>query len=152
MSIAPPSDILMDVAQAADPRAAMAAAERLRRPQAAAGASESFARSLAASAAPRPAPNFSWPVHARAAAEPQSAATKAAKGLEEFFLKSVVETMLPRGEAAFGAGAAGDAWRSMLADQLAHQLGGSIDLGIARQAGARLAAQGRAAVGGGKEG
>jgi peptidoglycan hydrolase FlgJ len=42
--------------------------------------------------------------------------------------------MLPKESSAlFGSGAAGDIWRSMLADQLASEIGNEVDLGSARR-------------------
>jgi len=70
---------------------------------------------------------------------PADAQTKAYKGLEQLVLQKLVETMLPNdaGE-LFGHGAAGDIWRSMLAEQLAAQIGKSVDLGLAKAASARV--------------
>ncbi|WGJ15683.1 rod-binding protein [Methylocapsa sp. D3K7] len=56
---------------------------------------------------------------------------KAYKALEQLVLKNLVETMLPKDSGVlYGNGTAGDIWRSFLADQLATQVGKSIDLGV----------------------
>ena len=62
---------------------------------------------------------------------PLDARTKAYKGLEQLVLKNLVENMIPKDSVAFfGTGTAGDIWRSFLADQLATQVGKTVDLGI----------------------
>jgi hypothetical protein len=59
------------------------------------------------------------------------ARTKAYKGLEQLVLKNLVENMIPKDSVSFfGTGTAGDIWRSFLADQLATQVGKTVDLGI----------------------
>jgi peptidoglycan hydrolase FlgJ len=62
------------------------------------------------------------------------ARTKAYKGLEQLVLKNLVESMLPKeSDAFFGDGTGSGIWRSFLADQLATQIGKTVDLGIAHQ-------------------
>src|SRR5262249_27609478 len=63
-----------------------------------------------------------------------NASTRAYKGLEQLVLKNLVENMLPKDSPAlFGSSTAGDIWRSMLADQLASEMGSTVDLGSARR-------------------
>ncbi|MEO1281589.1 MAG: hypothetical protein AAFV69_07645 [Pseudomonadota bacterium] len=65
----------------------------------------------------------------RAEGEGQLDAT--GRKLEAFFLKTIVETMLPKGEQSFvGGGVAGGIWRSMLAEQIANEMSGSLNLNL----------------------
>ncbi|WP_395664296.1 rod-binding protein [Methylocella sp.] len=143
MSISPVSDIVLEVAQAADPTAAMAAAERLRRMRTDEASPSSFASVLTRSEASAAGAQGAV---ARAAQPPSAApadpAVKARKGLETFFLQSVVEAILPKSEGVFGAGSSGEVWRSMFAEQIARELGKTIDLGIADPTRARAQTRG----------
>jgi hypothetical protein len=52
-------------------------------------------------------------------------------------IANVPRAMLPKEDSGvFGSGTAGDVWRSMLAEQLAKQLGKSVDLGLGKTASA----------------
>jgi len=143
MSIKPVSDIVLDVAKAADPVKSLAVTEKLARLQAsdealdsgfsnALGAANGSVETKAAQADLLGQMSHFGAGFARTLA-PVDARTKAYKGLEQLVLQSLVETMLPKdaGE-VFGHGSAGDIWRSMLADQLASQIGKSVDLGLFR--------------------
>jgi hypothetical protein len=142
VSINPPTDIILDVARAADPIKSLAVTERLARLAGVAPLSNpGFAQALGglgpSSADLLSQLEFSSAPPAPANA-PLDARGKAYKGLEELVLRNLVETMLPKdAEAVFGAGTAGDIWKSMLADQLAAQLSKNIDLGLAKAAAAR---------------
>lgn len=143
MSIKPISDIVLDVARAADPARSSAAAERLARLGSSERASDGgFLATLEATNMPgaTTAAQFElrnqvarMGVNSAGIIAPVDAGTKAYKGLEQLVLQRLVETMLPTeaGE-LFGHGAAGDIWRSMLAEQLATQIGKSVDLGLAK--------------------
>jgi hypothetical protein len=64
----------------------------------------------------------------------EDARTKAYKGLEQLVLKNLVENMLPKDSGVvFGNGTAGDIWRSFLADQLAAEVGKTVDLGVVKK-------------------
>ena len=143
MSIQPPSDIVLDVANAADPAKALAATERLARLSAGTPVPPGgFASALGAAAQPTgdtalrtrlamsgaPTDVINKPVDPRA---------KAYKGLEALVLQNLVETMLPKDAGAyFGKDAGGDQWRSMLAQKIGEQLSTRMDLGIASKAAA----------------
>lgn len=141
MSIKPVSDIVLDVARAADPIKSFAAAEKLARlGPAEQGAYNSFSTLLGASKIGAAANvgradlrgqialNGGSPV---AKLGQMDARTKAYKGLEQLLLQNLVENMLPKeSSAVFGSGSAGDIWRSMLAEQLAAQVGKTVDLGL----------------------
>ena len=120
MSIEPPSDIVLDVARAADPARRAEATNRLVR---LAGDGEGFAPTLAGVADP--------PAGAGKPAErPKAASSEAAKAYREFegmVLATFVESAFPESATAFGAGTAGSVWRSMFAQEMA----GSGGIGIA---------------------
>jgi hypothetical protein len=138
MSIRPPSDIILDVAQAARPAKAHAAIEKLigGTGQTDENTATDFSTALTSvkDVGGNPMPlAFAHIPSSRQSAAPD-ARTKAYEGLEQLVLKGLLETMLPKDAGTiFGRGAAGDIWRSMLADELAAGLGRTIDLGIAKR-------------------
>ncbi|WP_267426823.1 rod-binding protein [Methylobacterium sp. GC_Met_2] len=137
MSVQPPSDIVLDVARAADPTRYQAAATKLTQ-----GSPATFTDALGEAAAARAGiPAIAQPSADTVMTRFRTAATLAAPGpkgspaqqFEAFFLQSFVESMLPQGASAvFGKGNAGSIWRSMLAEQLGAQLAKSGGVGIAR--------------------
>ncbi len=138
MSIAPPSDIVLDVAQAADPLKLQAATAKLARMAAGGGAGEAgFAAALDAALAPpatKPLPSSFgtgttlWPT--TPAVQPRG--TSAYQKFEAVILQNFVQNILPKDENLFGDAASADIVRSMLAEQLATQLAQSGRLGIAK--------------------
>ena len=137
MSIAPPSDIIFDVAQAADPQRLQAATTKLNALATASGGASVDFQTLLASAAARPAaagvprPPASSPLpsgHATTLNPQMSPYRK----FEAVLLQTFVQEMLPKDAHLFGDAASGDAVRSMLAEQLADQLAKSGRIGIAR--------------------
>lgn len=141
MALDPPSDIVLDVARAADPERAAAVARRL----ASLGASSNAAapgfdfaaaldetRSPAAVASPRVpvAPDL----RARLAELDGDSGDKAAKAevkFEAVMLNSFISEMLPKDAPdAFGKGVAGQMWRSLLSEKIANQIAGSGALGL----------------------
>lgn len=137
MSIAPPSDIIFDVAQAADPQRLQAATTKLNALATASGGAAVDFQTLLASAAARPAatgapkPPASSPSFAGHATtlNPQMSPYRK---FEAVLLQTFVQEMLPKDAHLFGDAASGDAVRSMLAEQLADQLAKSGKIGIAR--------------------
>lgn len=144
MSISPPSDIVFDVAKAADPQKYRAAVEKLARSsgvsdaeaeKAVADAIDSVAAATAAKAASAPASvasTGSTPgiMPARSIATHKNPH----KEFEAFFLQTFVESMLPKeSETLFGSGPAGNIWKSMLAEHLANELAQGTAFGIAEQ-------------------
>jgi flagellar protein FlgJ len=124
MSLAPPTDIVLEVARAADPARAAALAERLnalgRQSNATA---QDFASTLEKVSAPVAAPPHAAPV-----SRAKSAETK----LESVVLTQFVQEMLPKdAQSVFGQGYAGDMWRSMLAERVADQMAATGRIGIA---------------------
>lgn len=136
MAINPPSDIVLDVARAADPEKYRAALERLTalRTETTATA-ETFQlpqprEPATAPASPRVESNF------RPAASVRDGRRLDAFGqFEAFVLQTFVQSMLPRADSVYGRGTAGDVWRSMLAERMGEELARSGQVGIAARLG-----------------
>jgi peptidoglycan hydrolase FlgJ len=140
MAFNPRTDVILEVASAADPSRSTLAAQRL---SAIAGSNAplaDFAANLdqaagAANATPAPLPNAAN-ARSRLAAAPggPDRLGQAKTQFEAMMLNSFVGEMLPKdtGE-VFGQGMAGDMWRSMLADQVSMQIAKSGKLGLARR-------------------
>ena len=124
MSLAPSTDLVLEVSRAADPARAAAVTERLKALSSqGANSPQDFASTLASTAPP----TLSAPV-----AAPLSRATKAERQLESVVMTEFISEMLPKdAPSAFGQGYAGDMWRSMLAEKVADQIAASGRLGIA---------------------
>ncbi|MCB8823464.1 rod-binding protein [Microvirga rosea] len=136
MGINPPSDIVQDVARAADPVKLQAASRKLIDISNGADATD-FAEVL------KTLPNSS----ASAMKDPyafgmasRNHTTLASSGktgspyqqFEAFVLQSFIESMLPKdADATFGKGTAGGVWRSMLAEQIGAQVAKAGGIGIA---------------------
>ncbi len=145
VSIKPPSDIVLDVARAADPVSSAAATERLAKIAGDSAKSDpAFGDVMAdvetappvAMAANAGAP---IPVHASSAPllrqpqlsdAPVNPDTKVYQGFQAVLLQNVLSMMLPESSDFFGEGSAGEIWRSMLAEQLGDALSKRMDLGI----------------------
>ncbi len=139
MAINPPSDIVLDVLKAADPSRAAAATERLNALAAGApaSASQDFAKALDA-AGPSPVSAAGMAdARMRLLNKDLAEAQKAKKAEVEFeatLLSNLVGEMLPKDAASvFGQGTAGGIWKSMLGDQIAHQIAKSGELGVAKR-------------------
>jgi flagellar protein FlgJ len=147
MSILPPTDIVTEVAHAADPRKLHVAMGRLAElsrtelrpddPFSALLSEAATRRSLAGrdenltiSADPR--------VSRRSAMNPLPAlqtgsrqASDATRNFEAFVIQSFLQTILPKEDRGlFGQGTAGGIWRSMLAEQLGNQIAKAGGLGL----------------------
>ncbi len=143
MAISPPSDIVLDVAGAADPERVRAATERLARLAADPTASTAgFAEALAAARKPaRPGPPTLAPFASPGLASARNSIVNAApqdklKAYQKFeavLLQNFVEAMLPKDTELFGDKNSADIYRSMMAEQLANQLAKGGSLGIAKQ-------------------
>ena len=131
MSLAPSTDIVLEVSRAADPARAGAVRDKLAALSAGApDAGDGFKAALGAAAGSAPP---LWP-HPGSTVSPLSSlspAKKAQRMLESAFLTQFIEEMLPKdAQSAFGQGYAGDMWRSMLAERVADQVAASGRLGI----------------------
>ena len=134
VSINPVSDIVLDVARSADPFKSRMAAEKLSRGDVNRQApSGDFSHLLANTLTMPQISGKSLGGHGTESSniKPQNSRTKAYKGLEQLVLKNLLENMLPKKyRTFFGTGTAGDIWRSFLADQLATQVGQTVNLGL----------------------
>lgn len=130
MAIHPPSDLILDVAKAADPAKAQAAADRLR-----------------ALSAQRTSPAGDAPVFSAAPAEPAASSLSALETsslhirqqtdpytkFESFVLQTFVQSMFTgNDEGVFGKGTAGQYWKSMLSGAIADSMAESGGVGIAK--------------------
>jgi peptidoglycan hydrolase FlgJ len=136
VSISPVSDIVFDVAMAADPAKYHAAAAKLLTGRASVS-SNCFDLVLRNTSANMPHNANSFTAPSLAAAKPLNPpdkAVKAYKGFEQLVLKNLVETLLPKNSSVlFGSSTAGEVWRSMLADHLASEIGKTVELGTTRR-------------------
>lgn len=151
MAINPPSDIILDVARAADPLQYSAAVQKLSRIAGAAEPDAAFDLLLGSLDAAEPfEPKFDsmaakvvdWTrADLRSQLAPfdptSSAADPAmapARQFEAFVLQTFIQSMLPKeANHVFGEGIAGSYWSSMLAEQIAGQMAKSGGIGIAEQ-------------------
>ena len=139
MSFNPRSDVVLEVIQAADPTRAHLAAERLEALGAGAAApAQSFAADLdraeAASSAAAAQPPGLANARSALAAQAPDAASRVKVDFEAMLLSSFVGEMLPKeSTSVFGAGTAGEVWRSMLSEQIARQMARSGALGLSRR-------------------
>lgn len=160
MAISPPSDIILDVARAADPERLKVATAKLDRLAETAGtafadlmpAVSEAGNALVALAdtAPvvDPSPSAPFDLHrarlrlqnetalaSRVDAAESLAGDRRSKTLESFeamVLGTFIGSMLPEGaEGVYGSGTAGDVWKSMLSDQLGVQMARAGGIGIA---------------------
>jgi len=152
VSISPPSDIVLDVAKAADPQKYRAAMERLVKvsggspaepetsvaaaiDEVAAKANRSEASAAAGNV--KPLPDQTAPGKNQLGALPARTAEQQSNPYEEFeafFLRTFVESMLPKeAESLFGSGPGSDIWKSMLAEHMANELARGTTFGIAEQ-------------------
>jgi flagellar protein FlgJ len=144
VAISPPSDIVLDVASAADPVKLRAATDRLAKLAADPAISgTSFSASLAAAREPVGTVQSSTTAFA---ASPGLANARGALGtvshkdelktyqkFEAVLLQNFVEAILPKDTELFGDKNSAEIYRSMMAEQFANQLAKSGSLGIAKQ-------------------
>jgi flagellar protein FlgJ len=131
MSLAPSTDLVLEVSRAADPTRAGAVRDKLASLSTGApDTGDGFQAALGA-AAGATAPLSPRPGSTVSPLSSLSPAKKAQRMLESAFLTQFIEEMLPKdAPSAFGQGYAGDMWRSMLAQRVADQVAASGRLGI----------------------
>jgi len=147
VSISPPSDIILDVARAADPERYRVAADRLTRLGSASPSEKTdFAAifgALTGSATTSGSPDISAQVqsvadrmlraewHGKAANSGPVSIEKAQRDLEGMLLQNVIESILPKDSGGlYGGGVAGGMWRSVLAEQIGAQIARAGGIGI----------------------
>jgi hypothetical protein len=138
VAITPPSDIVLDVARAADPEKYRAAAERLSRLRATAASTQTFsvpapeASVTSANVSARPTGAI-LPFDSHSGAQTRRR-LDAYGQFESFVLQSFIHSMLPSNASnVFGKGSAGEFWKSMLAEKMGDELARSGQIGIARR-------------------
>ncbi len=144
MSISPPSDIVMDVARAAEPTRYRQAVSRL----GAAAPAEPFGEVLASEKADSPrASTRPPPMKTESVPAATIAQAKAAEGtpdqqrtretyrrFEAMALANMLESSMTTSTSSFfGGGIAGDTWKSLLVEQIADQMAKAGGIGIAAQ-------------------
>ncbi len=155
MAIQPPSDIVLDVMQAADPAKAQKVTANL---QAAgdlrvlrrvrhdgAGRCRGFSGGLSFASTSTTSLHNLTNLSKRPGAEPGEAASELMakagndplRKFEAMVLSTFVESMLPKSTAVYGAGNAGNVWRSMLAQKMGDQVAEAGGIGIAKTIAAR---------------
>jgi flagellar protein FlgJ len=140
MTFNPRTDVVLEVASAADPSRATLAAQRLNALAGPNAPAADFAADLDRAAGPgsattAPLANAGDARSRLAEAQGGPDKTRQAKTqFEAMMLNSFVSELLPKdtGE-VFGQGMAGDMWRSMLAEQVSTQIAKSGKLGLARR-------------------
>ena len=132
MSISPASDIVLDVARAADPQRLQAAAKRLES-IAVGDTGADFSAALRTSAIAAPPRAFSSGASSLAMRTGGLAAGHGAGTLDPYqslgglVLQQAIEKMMPApSQTMFGVGAGGSFWKSALAEHLANALAASV--------------------------
>ena len=135
MAIDPPSDIVLEVARAADPTRAAAVAQKLSA-LAAGGPTSGADFAAALNEAGGSTPGVAN-MRARLADAKLAASEKAGKAevqFESVLLNNFISEMLPKDEPeAYGQGTAGEMWRSMLSEKISDEIAKSGELGISRR-------------------
>ena len=137
MAISPPSDIISEVARAADPARYQAATQNLLQGASPAGGAsfEDAVRAVSARPVGMGADIYQIRTSLRNDAELTAAekAKKANQEFEAFILQTFVESMLPKdAENTYGKGNAGSIWKSMMAEQIGAQIAKAGGVGIAK--------------------
>ena len=127
MSISPVSDLVLDVARAADPRRVEAATRKLGE---ASGVDQTFSSALRAASSEGAristsvAPSFE--IHGGRSRKAEDAGDPYQR-LGSLVLQKAIEQMMPAPSAAtFGTGTAGSFWRSALAEQMTKAIAASV--------------------------
>ncbi|WP_132255146.1 rod-binding protein [Methylobacterium segetis] len=131
MSISPPTDIVLDVARAAEPARAEAAAAKLSLPGDPAAFTDAVRAASAALHMPLDARGTLTGLQNGTALSGPS--TDPYRKFEGLVLQQFVEAMMPeKSETVFGKGHAGGIWKSMLAERIGEQIAKAGGVGIAR--------------------
>jgi len=138
MAFNPRTDVVLEVASAADPSRASLAAQRLNELAGANAPAADFAADIdrAAQASSTAAVANAADARSRLAEAPGGPGklAQAKTQFEAMMLNSFVGELLPKDtDQVFGQGMAGDMWRSMLAEQVSMQIAKSGKLGLARR-------------------
>ena len=151
MAISPPSDIVLDVARAADPARLQLAVDRLQKLGTGVAGTQ-FAAAVDEAAPAGGVPGLAGAREKFAALAPAkldsatpTVPSKTAKTMQQFeaqVIQTFIEQMMPEATANnFGSGTAGGVWRSMLSEQIANQIAKAGGLGIREKVEAAIAAR-----------
>lgn len=143
MAIQPPSDILLDVANAADPAQVRAASARLAKLAADPAAAAEFNQALTV-VAQKDTSTLASPAPRVAIGAPTNRVDRAPKDsnaayqkFEAVLLQKFVEAMLPKDDQLYGDKQSADVYRSMMAEQFANQIAKAGGIGIAKSMAAK---------------
>lgn len=133
MAIAPPSDIVMDVVNAADPMKMQEAQNRLQISSASQAAAllerdgKGFSTEVASAGK-----TFSVPAGNVNISHKDSKTPETYRKFEAMVLQSFIKSMLPNDSSeVYGEGMSGDVWKGMMAEQLANNMSKNGGIGIA---------------------
>ena len=136
MAISISSDLVLDVARAADPARVAKASAGL---NSGVPVTDTALADAAGGAPARTKPFASYlqqepgMKQMAAARQPLSPEKKAANELETLLLQQMIESMLPKQDSAsFGKGTAGSVWRSMLAEHVARKIASSGEISLSK--------------------
>lgn len=131
MSIFPATDIVSDVARAADPSKSRLAMKRLEEigGEKARGIDNSFVVATRAPPPPSATPAKTM-IDSGAPNVARSDILSPTQKFEAFILQSWLENVMPKGDGVYGSGAGADIWRSMMADQISAQLARADVMGL----------------------
>ena len=133
MSITVPSDIVMDVARAADPDRYREAAAKLSAPVDPAAFPDAVRGVAVAEHMPMDARAALTGLHNQTALSSAGTAPDPYRKFESLVLQQFVEQMMPKkADHVFGKGNAGGIWKSMFAEQIAAQIAKAGGIGIAK--------------------
>ena len=148
MAISPPSDIVLDVAMAADPNRMRVAFDRLSRMGSGvagtqfASVAEETARAPGLANARAKLPSLVKTAQSTAKTGPETPASKTLRQFEAQVISLFIEQMMPEASAnTFGSGLSGGVWRSMLSEQIAGEVAKTGGLGIRSKVMAALASR-----------
>jgi len=135
VAISPPSDLVLDVVQAANPADVQAAQEKLAANRAAFAAT-SLAENGNGFGSTVDALNSAATQAGLSNANTHTAPTKVPQVYRKFeamVLQNFVKNMLPNSETLYGKGSAGEIWKGMMAEQLGNTLAKNGGVGIAEK-------------------
>ncbi|NTF86112.1 rod-binding protein [Agrobacterium rhizogenes] len=135
MAISPPSDLVLDVVQAASPTDVQAAQEKLAANRAAFAAT-SLAENGNGFGSTVDALNSAATQAGLANANTHTGPTKVPQVYRKFeamVLQNFVKNMLPNSETLYGKGSAGEIWKGMMAEQMGNTLAKNGGVGIAEK-------------------
>lgn len=137
MAISPPSDILSEVARAADPTRYQVATQKLLTGASPVGEASFEDTVRAMSSRPVGGGADIYQIRNSLRSDAESAAAvkskRASQEFEAFILQTFVESMLPKdAENTYGKGTAGSIWKSMMAEQISGQVARTGGIGIAQ--------------------